>query len=297
MGFIGAGVHANMVHYPSLASMKDVEIVAICDINEERLKKTADKYEIKLRFKDYREMLSRVKLDAIYVIMPPHILYDIVVDCLKRGLNVFIEKPPGITAYQTESLAYYAEKYGCKTMVGFNRRFIPLIRKVRQIVEKYGPLTYCVSTFYKSRLDDEPLYYNGAVDILTCDAIHSVDMLRWMGGEVRRVVSIVKSYYVHYNNSYTAIMEFEKGAVGILKAHWIAGNRIHTFEMHSKGASAFINPDDRAIVYLYDKDEPIVISTYEAANSKDRIHYYGFYAENRHFIDCLLYTSPSPRDS
>ena len=36
VGMIGAGAHANFAHYPSLAAMDDVEIVAVCDLNEER---------------------------------------------------------------------------------------------------------------------------------------------------------------------------------------------------------------------------------------------------------------------
>lgn len=287
--FIGAGAHANAVHYPSLASMEDVEIVAICDLIEERLRRTAKKYGVKNTFKDYKEMLSKVKADAIYVIMPPHHLYDIVAYCLRRGLNVFIEKPPGVTPYQTKSMALLAKHHGCRTMVGFNRRFIPLVRKVRELIEKRGPIIQAVATFYKHYFGDIIPYYDGAVDILTCDAIHAVDMLRWMCGEPIDVVSLVNKFYTNYENSFIALMKFDSGAVGVLLTNWAAGSRIHTFEMHSRGISAFINPDDKAVIYMDNKEEPITISTTEAANSEDRVYYYGFYSENRHFIDCIKY--------
>jgi virulence factor len=73
---------------------------------------TAEKYSIPSQYTDYKSMLEKEELDAVYLIMPPHQLYDIAVDCLKQGLNLFIEKPPGITRSQTESLAWYAEKHG-----------------------------------------------------------------------------------------------------------------------------------------------------------------------------------------
>ncbi|RLE82944.1 MAG: gfo/Idh/MocA family oxidoreductase [Thermoprotei archaeon] len=286
VGFVGAGVHANAVHYPSLASMKDVEIVAICDINLSRLRSTSKKYGVELQYTDYKKMFEEVKLDAVYIIMPPHQLYDIVIDALRHGFNVFIEKPPGITAFQTESMARYARKYRCKTMVGFNRRFIPLLRKVKKIVTERGPILQAVAVFYKHRLGEEP-YFRGAVDILTCDAIHAVDTLRWIGGDVERVVSVVKRFHCEYDNAFYALMRFKTGGVGILMSNWAAGKRIHVFEMHSKGISASINPDDKALIYMDNKEDPLIITTQEAAGSNDRIWYYGFYFENRHFIDCI----------
>ncbi|MEM1990380.1 MAG: Gfo/Idh/MocA family oxidoreductase [Candidatus Bathyarchaeia archaeon] len=286
VGVIGAGAHANFAHYPSLASMRDVEIVAISDLNEERLNKTADKYGVIGRYKDFREMIDKERLDAVYIIVPPHQLYDLAIFCLKKRLNVFVEKPPGITYEQNRNMALTAKKYGCKTMVGFNRRFIPLMRKVRAIVEERGPIIQCAATFYKSMVGAWLPYYEGAVDILTCDAIHAVDTLRWMGGEVETVASLINQFYAEYNNSFNALIKFKGGTVGFLMTNWAVGKRIHTFEMHSRGISAFINPDDKAVIYADNCEEPIAtITAAEAAGSQDRVKYYGFYDENRHFID------------
>jgi len=211
IGVIGAGSHANSVHYPSLSMIKEAEILAVCDLNPDRLRATAEKYSIPNQYLDYSKMLEKEELDAVYVIMPPHQLYDIAVNCLKRGVSLFIEKPPGLTRSQTESLAWYAEKYGCRTMVGFNRRFIPLMRRVREIVEERGPINQCVSTFYKNILSQEPPYYSGAVDVLTSDVIHAVDTLRWMGGdEVSNVCSSVRRLFVPYDNSFNASARYQK---------------------------------------------------------------------------------------
>jgi len=287
---IGAGSHANAVHYPSLTSVEEAEITAICDINNERLQKTGDAYRIRNRYEDYGMMLQKEELEAVYVIMPPHQLYDIVVDCLKEGLNVFIEKPPGVSAQQTKSLAWFADKFNCKTMVGFNRRFIPLMRQTKDLVEERSPINQCVSAFYKNLLTQEPPYYRGAVDVLTSDVIHAVDTLRWMaGGEVKRVCSSVRKLFAGYDNSFNALVHFENDVIGFLMSNWAAGSRIHTFEMHSKGISALINPNEKALIFTDNEPEPKTISTYEAAGGSTEFHvYYGFYHENRHFIECLL---------
>jgi predicted dehydrogenase len=289
IGVVGAGSHANNVHYPSLFAIKEAEVVAVCDLNPDRLRATAEKYSIPGRYTDYREMLDKEELDTVYLIMPPHQLYDIAVDCLKQGLNLFIEKPPGITRSQTESLAWYAEKHGCRTMVGFNRRFIPLMRRVKEIVEERGPINQCVSVFYKNILSHEPPYYSGAVDVLTSDVIHAVDTLRWMGGgDVESICSSIRRLYVPYDNSFNAMVKFKNGALGFLMSNWAAGSRVHVFEMHSKGISAFVNPNDKALLYRDGSSEPQATSAFEAAGSTEFHVYYGFLSENMHFIRCVI---------
>jgi len=288
IGMVGAGSFSNYVHYPSLSSMNDVEICAVCDLNEERLNATAGKYGIEKRYTDYKGMLDREELDAAFVILPPHQLYDIVVDFLKSGVNVFIEKPPGVSQNQTRNLAWYAEKHGCKSMVGFNRRFIPLMRRAKELVEGRGPINQCVSAFYKNVQSEEPPYYRGAVDALTSDVIHAVDALRWMGGEVGEVFSSVRRIYSGYDNSFNALVSFQTGAVGFLMSNWMAGSRIHTFEMHGKGISAFVDPNTRALIFADNGPQPETISTFEAAGGSEEFHrYYGYYDEDRHFIDSI----------
>ena len=286
IGMIGAGGLANAVHYPSLADFDDVEIAAISDLDDGRLKSTAEKYKVEKIYKDYKKMVQEVDLDAVYVIMPPHHLFDLVIHCLNSKLSVFIEKPPGVTAEQTRNMALTAEKNGCLTMVGFNRRFIPVMVEAKRIVKERGEIIQCVATFYKNSIGAGP-YYAGAIDILTCDAIHAVDTLRWMGGEAVSVASDVRSIYAEYGNSFNALLKYENGATGVLLTNWVVGKRVHTFEMHAKGISAFVNGDDCALIYSDNKEEPLVLNAKEAAGSSENHKYYGFYGEDRHFIDCI----------
>jgi len=283
---IGAGGMANSVHYPSLAEFDDVEIAAICDLDEARLTKTADKYEIEGRYNDYKKMVSEVDMDAIYIIMPPHHLFDLVIHCLNNKLNVFIEKPPGVMSEQTRNMALAAEKNDCLTMVGFNRRFIPLMVKAKEMVEEQGPILQCAATFYKNSIGAGP-YYAGAIDILSCDAVHAVDTLRWMGGEVVAAASDIKKLYADYDNSFNALLKFKSGATGFLLTNWVVGNRVHTFEMHAKGISAFVDANDTAVIHSGNKAENQILKTQEVAGSSENHKFYGFYGENRHFIDCV----------
>jgi len=287
IALIGAGSMANAVHYPSLAEFEEVELVALCDLLPDRLRATADKFAIEKRYSDYRQMLDEVAPEAVYILMPPHHLFDLVIHSLERGLHVFIEKPPGITTEQTRQMALLAERHGCLTMVGFQRRHIPLALKLRRLVESHGEITQAVCSFYKNALGAPP-YYGGAVDVLTCDAIHAVDFLRWCCGEVKSLASSVRALYADYNNSFNALMTFESGAVGVLLTNWTVGRRFFTFEMHSKGASAFCDPDEQGHFYAGNESEGQHFDTRQVAGSEELRVYYGFRDENRHFIDCLL---------
>jgi virulence factor len=279
---------ANNVHYPSLVEFADVEILALCDLVEEKLHATADKFGLDRRYTDYRRMLEETDPEAVYILMPPHQLYDLTVDCLQRGLHVFIEKPPALTTHQITWLAKWAEKHGALGMVGFNRRYIPLLRLCKQqVLEHGGEMHQVVATFYKWTDAEMHPYYNGALDILTSDCIHAVDTLRFLGGEVKRVVSSIKSLGMNYDVSFNALMELSNGGTGVLLGNWRTGGRIHQFEMHARGISAFVNPDFEAVIHRDGSLFAEKLDTKEVAGSPDNYKYYGFWGENRHFIDCV----------
>lgn len=282
---IGAGGMANLMHYPSLTSMPDVEFVGLCDVVETKLQATAEKFHIPRTFTDYRTMLDEVEPDAVYILMPPHHLFDLAAETLKRKHHVFIEKPPGLTTYQTTSLARLAEQNNCLTMAGFQRRYCPLLVEAKRRAEERGPLIQCLSRFVKSAGVNP--YYNGAIDILTCDAIHAVDLLRWMGGEIKHISSTVSKFYAEIDNAFNSLVEFENGGVGMLLTNWVTGRRIFSAEMHSHNFSVFAEPDDKAVFYKDGSTEGEELPSTDAASSTEQHVFLGFYGESRHFMDCI----------
>jgi len=297
IGFIGAGVRANEAHYPSLAEMDDVEIAAICDLRRDRLVSTAEKYGVKHRYTDYKRMLREIDLDAVYIIMSPELLDPIVTYCLEEGKNVFIEKPPGMSVEETRRWADLARKNDCKTAVGFQRRFHPCVQYAKRILEERGKIQYCMVTFHKHGEWRGYLGRYGGVS-LVLDVIHAVDLLRWIGGEVRRVHSLTGQIYSSiegHMNFYTAILEFENGGVGILNSNRTAGGRVLRFEAHSKGISAYgdipgIPGIDRLMILKdnqpYQKAE--IIRNEELIGEASKTYYDGTFQINRNFIECIM---------
>jgi len=292
VGMIGAGARANASHYPSLAEMDDVEIVAVCDLLENRLNTTAEKYEIDERFMDYKLMLEKMDLDAVYAIMSPTLLDPIITYCLKLGKNVFVEKPPSIDLEETRKWSRLSNENDCKTMVGFQRRFHPCVTEAKRTVEERGKIMYCSAAFHKH--GEWESYW----DSLTNDVIHVLDLLRWMGGDVKKVHSLAGQLYSdieRHLNFFTATLEFERGGAGILTSNRTSGGRALYFEMHSKGISAYGNiPGIRGIdhyMILRDnqpyQEAEIVRNEQIVGSDAPQTHIDGSFQLNRHFIDCI----------
>ena len=297
---IGAGSLANKAHYPALAQLQDVELTGICDIDALKMRTTADRFCIPHCYLDYRQMLEDLELDAVYAIMPPHQLFDVAMDVLGRGRNLFIEKPPAVTTLQAECMARLAVRNNLVTAVGFQRRYHPLVRACWERVLEKGPLHQVVASFYKNvQPQDIHPYYRGAIDVLRSDAIHALDALRYYCGlaDVAAVSSVVRNLDSWYAVTFNALIYFENDAVGVLLANWRTGKRALKFEFHSCGASAFIDADGDGTVWSDNKPTPDFDDAYaDVAGSAEFFIAQGFLAENRAFIDAVR-AGKSPHNS
>ena len=288
VAIIGAGGRATSAHYPSLAANKGAEVVAVSELNEERMNKAAVTFGIKGRYGNYVEMIENEKPDAVYAIMPPHHMYDVCATVMEMGCHLFVEKPPAMTSEQTRQLSILARKNKVLSGVTFQRRFAPVIRQGKLLCEKRGAVHSAVATFYKNAVGAGP-YYRGAIDILTSDAIHAVDTLRYLcGGEVESVASDVRRLDAEHCNVHLALITFSSGASGVLLTNWMTGRRMFTVEIHSPGISVFGDPEEGGALYADNKVEPIkALDPYALCGSDEDFRAFGAYDVNDHFIKCV----------
>lgn len=288
VAMIGAGGRAVQAHYPSLQDMKDVKIVGVSELNETRLKSVGEKFGITGLYTNYVEMIEKEKPDVVYAIMPPHHMFDVCATVMQMKCHLMIEKPPAVTTEQTRQMAILARDNKVLTGVTFQRRFAPVIRTGKEICEKKGPVHSAVSTFYKCAVGGAP-YYRGAIDILTCDAIHAVDTLRYLcGGEVVSVASDIRRLDAEHCNVHQALVKFSSGATGVLLTNWMTGRRMFTVEIHSPGISVFGDPEEGGRVFADGKVDAVQeLDPFAMTKSQDEHVAYGAYAVNRHLIDCV----------
>jgi virulence factor len=284
VAMIGAGGMANGVHYPSLASFDDVEMVGICDLDESRLTSTADKYGIEKRYLNYRTMIEETAPDGVYAIGQPQFMYDVWIWCLQQGLNLYIEKPMGINRHQARMLAHLAESKGLITQVSHQRRTCPLLVKMRDECLRKGPITHAVCEFFKW----QPSPYLEARDHMLDDCTHAIDTVRWMcGGEVVDIDSQCKRVGVPDINWIGAMLRFDNGSTGLVVNSWTSGRRIFRVQMHAPGIFVDADIEGKAQLYADGDVQGIEFDTAEVAGSSDYHILGGFLAKNREFIDSL----------
>ena len=246
VAMIGAGRLATRFHYPSLCGLGDVELVAVADLVPERASAAAERFGIPRTYTDFRQMLAEVDPEVVYVVMPPQFLFEPAVTVLDQGRHLFVEKPLGLTTWQARALAQRAEAHDCRTAVGFQRRFSPALTELRQRLDRRGGMHHITVSFLKCLPRDRPASeYGGVVDLFTADGIHAADLLRFLGGEVRSVVSEVRNH-CHpgpFPDSLTALVSFASGAVGVWRSDYGTGRRVFFAELHGHGATAHFNPD------------------------------------------------------
>jgi len=125
IGIIGAGIGGN--HIKGYAQVKEAEVVAICDLNQERAQKTARDNGLNLDnvqiFADHREMLEKGDVDAVSVGVPNTLHRDISVSCMDAGKHVLCEKPLAMNVGEAQDIADAASRNNVKCMVGQVMRF------------------------------------------------------------------------------------------------------------------------------------------------------------------------------
>ena len=223
----------------------------------------------------------------MYVLMPPHHMFDVAVAVMNRKHHLFIEKPPGLNAFQNRQLAQCAERNNVIAMCGFQRRYVPMVAAMHKEMATRGPLHTVVVTFVKCQYPAAS-YYDGVVDVLSCDAVHAVDALRhFCGGEAVKVAADIRSLGADDVNAFYALVKFSTGATGILQANWACGRRFFKVELHGQGISAYADADSVGVLYRDGDMEGVTFDPARCAGANTPWRTLGFYDENRHFIDCV----------
>ncbi|WP_163538063.1 Gfo/Idh/MocA family oxidoreductase [Gracilibacillus sp. YIM 98692] len=135
-GLIGAGNNAVKKHVSNYTKLRNIEFVAVCDVNLENATKVAEKYNIDSVYSDYREMLKQEKLDFVSICTPNHLHADIAVYALRQGINVHCEKPLAINAKEAQRIVDAKNRSGKKVMIGLNNRFTNEMVKLKQYIDQ-----------------------------------------------------------------------------------------------------------------------------------------------------------------
>lgn len=302
---IGAGGIANAVHLPSLYELDEADIVGICDLHLEKAQTAAQKYGIPHFYWNMYEMLDEQKPDCALVLVEPDRLFRAAQDCMMAKVPLMMEKPAGISAHQANALARISRDTGVTCAVAMNRRHIPLVQTVMQRMREATRILQVDGVFMKNTDLAHAWEYSSA---FATDIVHAADLVRYLAGsEVENAATVIGRFSgCPVDNAWSSVMRFQNGITGTLKANYETGGRIHTFEMHGPGASAFINLGfggsecEATILYhdggsMYSRAAAGIggqtserIDGKQLAGSEDYHAYYGYKQEDKDFIHAVL---------
>jgi predicted dehydrogenase/threonine dehydrogenase-like Zn-dependent dehydrogenase len=181
VGVIGAGAFARGVLMPALRSGADIR--AIATASGLSAKSSAKRFGASLATTDAREVLGSREIDAVVIATRHDTHASYVVEALEAGKHVFVEKPLALDEEGLRAVEQAAARADGVLMVGFNRRFAPLARVLRDALSDRGPiiLTYRVNAgrLPRSHWTHDPDVGGGRVVGEVC---HFVDFAAFLAG-------------------------------------------------------------------------------------------------------------------
>lgn len=242
IGIIGLGDIAQKVYLPFLSKEKNWSIVGAFSPTESKRRKICMDYRIK-GFSNLDELIEAS--DAVFVHSSTVSHFEIVEKALKKGKDVYVDKPLGSTIEEAEKLAELSERLGRKLMVGFNRRFAPMYVKAK---EQSQNLAW-------ARIEKHRLNSIREVDFrftMYDDYIHLVDTARWLGEPINSISGRIKlgdedemifahHDYVTKNNSHIFIGMHRKAGTNLEQIELVNENSIirvknmETMEVENNG--------------------------------------------------------------
>jgi predicted dehydrogenase len=156
VGIVGAGFITNLAHIPNWRKFPDVEIVALCDLDEARGKEACAQNGISKFYTDVSKMLEAEQLDLADICTPPMAHAKIAKECLSAGVSCAIEKPITVTTSEADEILQTAQARNCKIFPLQTYSYLPCVRKYKDWITagKLGDIIR-VSTSYFVNLEQE----------------------------------------------------------------------------------------------------------------------------------------------
>ncbi len=203
IGIIGCGHIADKKHMPSLKKLPCVEMVAFCDVIEERAIKAKIDYgtpDAKV-YTDYKQLLEDKSIDVVHVCTPNRSHSFITVDALEAGKHVMCEKPMAINSAEAQKMLNAAKRTGKKLTIGYQSRLRGDSQYLKKESEKgiFGDIYYAKATAIRRRgvptrgvfLNEYEQGGGPLIDIGT----HALDLTLWIMNNYKPKYCVGTTYH------------------------------------------------------------------------------------------------------
>ena len=228
IAIIGCGRIAGH-HCQAIAKTKGAKLIAVCDIDTVRASEYGEVFKIPV-FKDYNEMLkNREDIDTLVIATPSGMHYEHAIDIMGTyKKNIVVEKPTFMQPTQLDSAVKMAEKNNVYIYPVFQNRYNKAVKRVEKAL-KNDELGSLITLSVRLRWCRPQRYYDLAPwrgtfshdgGALTNQTIHHVDLMRHLGGPIKRVNSVMKTLgaKIEVEDTTVGTIEYQSGALGTLES-------------------------------------------------------------------------------
>ncbi|MFD3445858.1 Gfo/Idh/MocA family protein [Microbacteriaceae bacterium 4G12] len=231
---IGCGSIAKYRHLPEYQFNKNVELIAVCDRNEERVNRVAKQYGVKAYTK-YEDLLASGTVDAVSVCTPNYLHAPISIAALNNGIHVLCEKPMATSEEEAKAMIEAAKTNGKKLMIGHNQRFVSSHQKARELIQngEIGKIYSFRTAFGHGgpegwSADGKASWFfkkeEACIGAMGDLGVHKADLLRYLlGEEFVEVGAFVESNakdFADVDDNAVCVLKTESGIIGTLAASW-----------------------------------------------------------------------------
>ncbi|MBO0476411.1 Gfo/Idh/MocA family oxidoreductase [Vagococcus sp. DIV0080] len=203
IGIIGCGGIANGKHMPALKQVKEVEMVAFCDIDLEKAEKAKEEFGVAeaRAYTNYEDLLKDTSIDVIHVCTPNNSHAEISIAGLHSGKHVMCEKPMAKTSEEGRRMVEAAKETGKKLTIGYQNRFRTDSQYLHQVCAdgELGDIYVGKAHAIRRRavptwgvfLDEEAQGGGPLIDIGT----HALDLTLWMMNNYKPKYVVGNAYH------------------------------------------------------------------------------------------------------
>lgn len=230
VGIIGSGNFTKMTMMPALkdSGAKYKYIASNGGVTGTAL---AQKYGVAISTTDYRQILKDPEVDLVMITTRHNLHASMVIECLKAGKNVFVEKPLALNIDELNNIIEAQQNSGKIVTVGFNRRFSPHIKKIKQLVGN-SPMNVIATMnagFIPANVWVHDMNIGGGRII--GEACHYIDLITYLtGSKVSEVCMNAMGENPQDNtDNATIIVKYENGSTGVIN-YFANGSKAYSKE-------------------------------------------------------------------
>jgi predicted dehydrogenase len=211
-------------HLRVLNELEGVELVGVADADEATAQRSARLYRIPA-FTDYCALLDEARPDAVVVAVPTNLHHAVVMNSLKRGIHVLVEKPIASTESEAQEMIEAAHASGVLLTVGHIERYNPVILELQRRL-RAGELGR-VFKMHARRLGPFPPRVRD-VGVVIDLATHDVDIMRFLSGsEVTRLYAeTARRIHTEHEDLLSGLLRFADDSIGVLDINWLTPTKI-----------------------------------------------------------------------